>query len=653
MDDEVLWFSSILDRVSEVVICYLDCKSKPDWSIGRRKSLSEHPIKNISCLGIDESEVFDDTSWHNPVINKYGMQTSNKNNASGKYIENYDKLRKNLKTKLMDCCNVFTHNPWGEYGNEEHVQVYRVIKELQENLNFNLWFSNYCSNKSFNLMIRYIPAFNSEYVTLKTNKIIGHQIKNLYKRNKCWTWYDKWEWFNEESFIKDGTFDEEEKTYGNIFPLNMIKVKFPNESNRKSLNFSPHIKIKKNMKKIIKKIVRKFGIEISRYSPKLHEGEVVSLKPQNACHGNVLLSYIIEPFLLKDGEPVSNAHTHDWESLQIAKTFLDLGYAVDVIDYRNNIFIPKKDYSFFVAARTNFQRIAQLLNENCVKIVHLDTAHWLFNNSAVYRRCLDLQQRWGVTLKSFKWVEPNWAIECADYATVLGNEFTVSTYSYAQKTIIPLSVPAVTVYPWAKDKNYGDCRNHFLWFGSSGLVHKGLDLVLETFAKMPDYHLYVCGPIQEEKDFEKAYYEELYQTPNIHTVGWVDISSSEFVEITNKCIGLIYPSCSEGQSGAVVTCLQAGLIPILSYESGVDVDTFGVILEDCSIDEIKISVQKVSNLPAEELKRMSRKAWEYARANHTRESFAKEYRRVVDKIMPARYSENEPGENKEALGLST
>ena len=199
--------------------------------------------------------------------------------------------------------------------------------------------------------------------------------------------------------------------------------------------------------------------------------------------------------------------------------------------------------------------------------------------------------------------------------------------------MFPLSVPTVNVYAWLEDKNYEVCRNYFLWFGSEGLVHKGLDLTLEAFAGMPDHHLYVCGPIQQDKDFEKAYFKELYQTPNIHTMGWVDVSSNDFVEIARNCLALIYPSCSEGQSGAVVTCLQIGLIPLLSYESGVDVEDFGILLKNCSIDEIQLAVQQISGLPAKELKTMSRKAWEFARANYTREKYSKNYRVVIERIM--------------------
>ena len=151
---------------------------------------------------------------------------------------------------------------------------------------------------------------------------------------------------------------------------------------------------------------------------------------------------------------------------------------------------------------------------------------------------------------------------------------------------------------------------------------------------MPDYQLTICGPIQREKDFEQAYHKELYQLPNIHTIGWVDVSSSEFIDITNNCIGVIYPSCSEGGGGSVINCMHAGLIPVVSYESSVDVkDDFGVIMKDSSINEIRNSIQRISSLPAEDLKSMSRKAWEFARANHTRERFAEEYKKVIKNIL--------------------
>jgi glycosyltransferase involved in cell wall biosynthesis len=117
-------------------------------------------------------------------------------------------------------------------------------------------------------------------------------------------------------------------------------------------------------------------------------------------------------------------------------------------------------------------------------------------------------------------------------------------------------------------------------------------------------------------------------------LGWVDSTSPKFFEIAKNCVGLVSPSCSEGQSGAVVTCPHAGLIPITSYESGVDVESgFGVTLKNCSVEEIKNAIRRVSSLPPQQLKRMARKAWEFARVNHTRERFAAEYSKIVAEIM--------------------
>jgi len=360
----------------------------------------------------------------------------------------------------------------------------------------------------------------------------------------------------------------------------------------------------------------------------------VSLTPKRASRGNVLLCYENKGFFLKSGERIPNDHTNRWESVQIAQTFLDLGYRVDVISENNDWFVPAKHYSFFVGNRINFDRIADSINRDCVKILHIDTAHWLFNNSGEHQRLLELQRRKGVTLPTRRSLKPNLAIEHADYATILGNEFTISTYAYANKPLYRLPISSATLYPWPEDKNFEACRNHYLWLGGYGLVHKGLDLVLEAFTQMPDHHLTVCGPIHEETDFANAYEKELYRTPNIHTVGWIDLDSPEFLEIRGRCIALIYPSCSEGQCGGVVTCLHAGLIPIISYESGIDVDEGrGLILRGCRIDDIKAAVQRISGLPAQQLEAMARRNVEFAVTNHTRETFAVSYSRAVSEIV--------------------
>lgn len=381
------------------------------------------------------------------------------------------------------------------------------------------------------------------------------------------------------------------------------------------------------------KLLQRFGLELRRFKTPLYR-EFVSLQTDREARGIVLLAYIVEPFLLKEGELPDQSHTHHTESLLMAQAFLELGYNVDVIDYRNGGFKPGKNYTYFFSARTSFTQIASRLNDDCIKIVHLDTAHFLFNNAAAYRRLLELQQRRGVATTSFKWVEHNYAPESADYLTVLGNDFTESTYSYSKKPIFRLPVPTPGIYPPCFSKDYDKHKKRFLWLGSKGVVHKGLDLVLDVFSELPDFHLTVCGPLDEsaEPEFYRAYYEELYGKLNIDTVGWVDVSSPEFIDITSRCCALIYPSSSEGQAGAVITCLQASLIPVVSYESGVDVGDFGIILKDSTHTEIRDAITELSEKSNVELENMSRGAYEYATSNHSKENYLKEFQKIILEI---------------------
>lgn len=632
-DDEVLWFSSILDKVNEIVICFVNNESYPQWNVGRQKSLAAYPMRNLSILNIDQSEVFNGGDWNNPVMTDYGIKIVNKklSDRGEQYKKNYERLRQQLEKHLPGFLNVFTHNPWGEYGHEEHIQVYRAVKSLQDNLKFNLWYSNYVSNKSFKLMMSHLNRFHFEYASLKTNKVLARDIRDIYKRNKCWTWYDHWEWYNEESFIKERDFEQRDKKVGNLFPINLVKVSLPPIRTRKASSYFSAIS--RTIEKLTKEIFKKFGVEIRRYVPNVYE-RMVSLEPDKKTQGNVLISYHIKPFLLNQGEPIPNSHTSQWRCLQIARTFLDEGYSVDVIDSHNHVFQPKKPYALFVGHRINFDRIAGLLNSDCIKIAHLDTAHWVYNNYSTYRRKLELQQRRGITIKgSDRMVEQTLALEHADCVTVCGNDFNVNTLRYSNKPIYKLPQTPPVVYPWPDEKEFGSCRTNFLWFGSHGFVHKGLDLVLEAFAEMPDYHLYVCGPLEKEEDFVTAYHKELYQTPNIHAVGWVDVERPEFTVVAKKCLGVVYPSCAEAGGGNVIVCMHAGLIPLVSYESSVDVEDFGMMFKDNSVGAIQNAVQMMSNLPSDQLRQMARKAWEFARVNHTKEKFAEDYKKLVVNVL--------------------
>lgn len=360
------------------------------------------------------------------------------------------------------------------------------------------------------------------------------------------------------------------------------------------------------------------------------------MHPHAHCKGRLLLSYLTAPFEDPSTLLSFTGHSNHWECFQIGQTFLDLGYEVDVINWNDEELPRGRDYSVCIDIHHNLEKFSSRLGSACIKILHITGAHWLYQNEAEYRRCLELQIRRGVTVAPRRQASPSFGIETADYATLLGNDFTEGTFAYAGKKIFRIPVSSTATFSSPAGKDIDGCRNRFLWLGGSGAVHKGLDRVLEAVASTPQIELSICGPVREEIDFARTYARELDHTPNIRTLGWVDIASPQFAGIAQNTIGLIYPTCSEGQAGSVITALHAGLIPIVSRQAGVTVEKFGFNLETCAVPEIRESLLRVRDLPRPELAQRALHAWEYARTNHTREAFETKYREAVAQILRER-----------------
>lgn len=358
----------------------------------------------------------------------------------------------------------------------------------------------------------------------------------------------------------------------------------------------------------------------------------VRIEPRGATdRGRAVLSYIIDP-VLGNGANVEHSHTHFWESRQIAVTLAELGMTVDCVHWTNDEYLPEGEVDLLIDVRTNLERWAPH-HPHARKVAHLDTCHYLFNNDAQMERHRRLAERRGVDLQPVKLMPKTQAIETCDLATYLGNGMTQASYGFAGKpmTRIPVSVPQQ--YPW-QEKNWELARRRFMWFGSGGLVHKGLDLVLETFAESPDLELLVCGPIDRERDFERHYQKELYGTSNIRTLGWLDVTSPGFLQQLRGVGGLVYPSCAEGGGASALTCMHAGIVPLLTPEASVDMeDDRGVLLSDISTSGLKTAVEVFSQRSPEDLEAISRNAWTWSREHHTREVFATRFRAFATELV--------------------
>jgi glycosyltransferase involved in cell wall biosynthesis len=216
----------------------------------------------------------------------------------------------------------------------------------------------------------------------------------------------------------------------------------------------------------------------------------------------------------------------------------------------------------------------------------------------------------------------------------VGNEFIMSSWREA------FNVP---VYPFNNygfketefvfdSKDFSMARKHFLFFASKSQMQKGLDLLLEIFPKHPHLHLYICSGYKRERDFCACYHKELYETANIHPIGYVRVNGSEYNELVGKCAYVILPSCSEGQSGSVVQCMYSGLIPLVTKEVGIDTEDFGITFTDDSLEEIEKVIADVSDLPASWHREQSIKTRRVSEEKYSEDTFIERWRNILAEI---------------------
>ena len=197
-DDEILFFSSILENIEKVIVCFSGSKSKVITD-GREALKSQYPLSNIEWLNLDESDVYGASDWKKPVIADRGIRVS-RDEVS--YRETFDNLIEIFKIKLISYDVVYTHNPWGEYGHEEHVSVFNAVLNSVRGYDKKVFVSCYLSDRSQKLFLMQSHLLLGEIQSGIIPKELCARLKRLYIDCNCWTWDDDYEWPNWEIFAE-------------------------------------------------------------------------------------------------------------------------------------------------------------------------------------------------------------------------------------------------------------------------------------------------------------------------------------------------------------------------------------------------------------------------------------------------------------------
>ena len=81
---------------------------------------------------------------------------------------------------------------------------------------------------------------------------------------------------------------------------------------------------------------------------KLLHPDIIHINNENGSNKFVLLSYITNPFRISPNNSRFMHHSNKWECREMANIWLKHGYYVDVIDWDNTQFFPKRNYAVFM-----------------------------------------------------------------------------------------------------------------------------------------------------------------------------------------------------------------------------------------------------------------------------------------------------------------
>lgn len=343
----------------------------------------------------------------------------------------------------------------------------------------------------------------------------------------------------------------------------------------------------------------------------------------------ILISYL-DYRLIDNALDGTLTHTNIAECIQIIKIFIDMNFVIDICGHNcMDGFEDIKDVTYdYIFGMGEVFRKAVACNPDAYVIEYFtENPYWYSKqeekkrNDYFFQRTgkkFELQRTGRYYYKSDE--------ELADAIICMGNP------QYFDQC----NVPVYRIIPSAlKNDKYVEnftCskKNTFLVFGSEGVVHKGIDLLLEIFSKHLDWNLIVCG-----KTFKEECRALKINIPsNVHYYGFVDVGSQAFLDLCQLCGFIVLPSCSEGTSTAVETAMRHGLIPIVMSNMIIDEPkTYFYTFSGFYIDQIEDTLKEVLKLNAEEYQKLSREIYYYANEKYSLERYTDDFRKIMKNII--------------------
>jgi hypothetical protein len=283
-----------------------------------------------------------------------------------------------------------------------------------------------------------------------------------------------------------------------------------------------------------------------------------------ASKGIVLVSYLGPASLFLD---ILNFKKHpNVEQIRCFIKILSAHYRfVIFVDYRNSLLKIKSDLliGFGLAYRNNFP-----YSKRRFYFATGSSSEFVSNEILRAKSHLDL-----VNSSEILWRNSDPADESdeinSERILLIGNDFTKSTFRSIENRRISL-LPGNFL-----NGNLNDAiipksikLNTLLWFGSNGLLHKGLDIAANV-ASIMNCKLIVVGVSPHEFQFAHDICNKYSLEYELN--GFLSLKSTKWSDILKSVTFALFPSISEGMSTGVLTSIFFGLYPLVTDRCGCDV----------------------------------------------------------------------------------
>ncbi|MEO9892796.1 glycosyltransferase [Aurantibacter sp.] len=340
---------------------------------------------------------------------------------------------------------------------------------------------------------------------------------------------------------------------------------------------------------------------------------------------------------------VTYSHFNDWENnnigrtqpfeiLSMVKVLTELNYAIDIVgchDLKTLDYLKLKNYDLIFGFGETFYQLT-MLHPNAKSILYMTEHHPNFTKIEEQKRLdyfYDRKKKKANTVRTGNFYWDHHMKKKYTHVITMSETEPFNTEYTKPFNIFPTGILNNNFK--LKPKNHDSSKKHFLWFGSYGAIHKGLDLLFDVFQKHDDIVLHVAGFYKDDRQLL-----EFPNKKNIIDYEYIDIQSNQFLEIIETCTYCILPSCSEGFSTAITTTMRHGLIPIVMENTGFNrLNELAFFLNDFNIEYIDKQLKEYSTKDSEYLASLSEKVFSFANSNFSIHAFESKFNVILNQIL--------------------